>query len=199
MGVRADESDGAGELDLEALLRGDRQAFERLVRQESPRLYRVIYRVVQDEDEAQSIMQEAYLQAYQRLSTFRRESKFTTWLYAIALNLARGVVRKRRRHEVLDDESLDRLQPQFVNGHYVSQYETWSPLKVTEQRERHDLVHEAVGRLPDDYRSVVILRDLEQRSTAEAAEVLGISEGAVRVRLHRARQALRSMLDDYLR
>ena len=81
-------------VDTEAVLRGDQKAFERLVHQESPRLFRVIVRIVKDEDEARSVMQETFLQAYQRLHSFRRESKLTTWLYAIGINLARASLRK---------------------------------------------------------------------------------------------------------
>lgn len=186
-------------IDLEALLQGDRQMFELLVHQESPRLYRVILRIVRDEDEAQSVMQETFLQAYKRLSTFRRESKFTTWLYAIGINLARAALRKKRRTTALEEEDIDRLQPSFAHGLYTEQYESWSPQKLAERTERHALVHAAIDRLPDDYRTIVTLRDLEELSTAEAARVLNISEGAARVRLHRARQALRKMLDEYFR
>lgn len=184
--------------DLEALLSGDRQAFAQLVRQESPRLFRVILRFVRDEDEAQSVMQETFLQAYQRLSTFRREAKFTTWLYAIGINQARAAARKLRRHDSLDEKDMDRLQPAFVNGMYVGQYQAWNPHKVAERNERHRLVHEALDQLSETYRTVIILRDLEELSTTEAAAILDISEGAVRVRLHRARQALRALLSEHL-
>jgi RNA polymerase sigma-70 factor (ECF subfamily) len=187
------------EIDLEAVRRGDRRAFEQLVRQESPRLFRVILRLVRDEDEAQSVMQETFLQAYQRLATFRGESKLTTWLYAIGINLARAALRKRRRLAPLDEDALERLQPSFVAGMYTDQYEAWSPHKLAERAERVDLVRAAIDQLPDDYRAIVTLRDIEELSTAEAARILEISEGAARVRLHRARQALRRMLDGYFR
>ncbi len=185
--------------DPEAVLRGDPQAFEQLVRQESPRLYRVIVRLVRDEDEAQSVMQETFLQAYKRLPTFRGESKLTTWLYAIGINLARASLRKARRTTSLSEEEIERLQPRFVAGMYAEPYEAWNPHRTAERAERRRLVHEAIERLPDDYRSIVTLRDIEGLSTAEAARILEISEGAARVRLHRARQALRKLLDGYFR
>lgn len=185
-----------GSVDVEAVLRGDRAAFEQLVRQESPRLFRVIARILRDDDEAQSVMQETYLQAYQRLHTFRRESKLTTWLYAIGINLARAALRKQQRYHTLGETDIEALQPQFADGMYVQKPETWNPEQVTERAEQRRLVHEAIDRLPDDYRAVIVLRDLEELSTDETAETLGISNGAARVRLHRARQALRALLAD---
>lgn len=189
----------AEQVDQDAVLRGDRAAFEQLVRVESPRLYRVILRILHDEDEARSVMQETFLQAFKRLSTFRGESKLTTWIYAIGINLARAALRKTRRLTVLEEQDIERLQPRFRMGMYVEQYEAWNPQRISERKERRRLVHEAIAQLPDDYRTIVTLRDIEELSTAEAARILEISEGAARVRLHRARQALRKILDGYFR
>ena len=189
----------SGDIDLDALLKGDAQAFEQLVQRESPRLFRMIMRIVRDEDEAQSVMQETYLQAYKRLDTFRREAKFSTWLYAIGLNLARASLRKSKRYDTLEEDSIDRLQPGFSKGMFTDNVEAWNPQKMAERSERKRLVHEAIDKLPPDYRTVLTLRDIEELSTVEVAQVLDISEGAVRVRLHRARQALRKILDQYFR
>lgn len=188
-----------GEINLDALLNGDAKVFEQLVVNESPRLFRMIMRIVQDEDEAKSVMQETYLQAYKRLDTFRRESKFSTWLYAIGLNLARASLRKLKRYDALEEDKIDRLQPGFSNGMFTDSVESWNPQKMTERTERKRLVHEGISQLPEDYRMVLTLRDIEEMSTTEVAQLLEISEGAVRVRLHRARQALRKILDQYFR
>ena len=197
--MQAQPYEHTGDTDLDALLKGDAKAFERIVEQESPRLFRMIMRIVQDEDEARSVMQETYLQAYKRLDTFRRESKFSTWLYAIGLNLARAALRKMRRFDALDEEKIDRLQPSFSNGIIAESVETWNPQKMAERSERKALVHKAIDELPVDYRTVITLRDIEELSTTEVAQALDISEGAVRVRLHRARHALRKLLDQYFR
>jgi RNA polymerase sigma-70 factor (ECF subfamily) len=193
------DKDQGDDIDLDALLKGDPKAFEKVVHTESPRLFRMIMRIVRDEEEARSILQETYLQAYKRLGTFRRESKFSTWLYAIGLNLARASLRKLRRYDTLEEDQIERLQPAFSNGKFQGDTETWNPQKLAERSERKRVVHEAIDRLPADYRMVIMLRDIEEMSTAEVAKVLDISEGAVRVRLHRARQALRKLLDPYLR
>ena len=184
-------------VDPKAVLEGDRRAFEAWVRQESPRLYRMIVRILGDEDEARSVMQETFLQAYKRLHTFRGEAKLTTWLYAIGLNQARAARRKLQRFHTLEEADIERLQPQFRMGMYVERYARWSPERLAELSERQHLVRQAIDRLPDDYRLVIILRDIEELSTAEAARILELSDGAVRVRLHRARQALRALLDSH--
>lgn len=186
-------------LDVDAILRGDHDAFAALVRQESPRLYRVLLRFVHDPDEARSVMQETFLQAYERRATFRGEAKLTTWLYAIGINLARAAHRKQIRRRVLTEQDMERLQPSFQEGMLTGSFTRWHPGQQVERRERQRLVREAIERLSASYREVVILRDIEQLSTAEAAQVLGITEGATRVRLHRARQALRALLDPYFR
>lgn len=185
------------ELNLESLLKGDSKEFEKLVRQESHRLYRVLLRYVQDEDDAKSIMQETYLQAYEGLDTFRGDSKFTTWLYSIGINLARARFRKQRRHDLLAEDELDRLQPSFAWGRYTRSYEPWQPDKIASKSERRDIVHKAISRLPESYRVVIELRDIQEFTTAETAEILEMTAGAVRVRLHRARQALRALLEPY--
>lgn len=169
------------------------------MKQESARLYRVILRVVRDEDEAASVLQETFLQAYERIHTFRGESKLTTWLYAIGINLSRAALRKSSRTTVLEEGDLDRLQPRFSRGMYRDAGDDWNPQKLVERDEVLRLVWAAIDRLPDDYRVVVTLRDIRELPTADVAQMLGISEGAVRVRLHRARQALKALLDPHMR
>ncbi len=100
---------------------------------------------------------------------------------------------------LLDQADIESLLPTFGvlgQGHQV--YAEWDPERYTERSERIDMVHAALDKLPEDYRSVIVLRDLEEMNTEEVAEILEISEGAVRVRLHRARQALRVLLDKKL-
>ena len=186
-------------IDIEALLRGDQRAFEHLVVSESPRLFRVIMRILNDEAEAENVLQETFLQAYLGLDTFRKESKFTTWLYAIGINLARASFRKSKRLSSLDEHDIDRMQPTFSRGMFSQTFEQWNPQQLAEKSERQRVVHDAIDQLPDDYRTVVILRDIEEHSTDDVSKMLDISGGAVRVRLHRARQALRSMLETHFR
>lgn len=185
------------EVDINLLLAGNRREFEKLVRRESPRLYRVIVRIVGDPDEAESIMQEAYLQSYKRLGTFRGDSRFTTWLYAIAINLAKATLRKRKRFSSYQQDEIERMQPHVTNGFFTETHDRWDPHRIAELEQRRQIVHDAIDQLPPDHRTIIVLRDIEELSTAEAAAILDIAEGTARVRLHRARQALRSVLDGY--
>lgn len=197
---RVSDTNKTREPDIELLLAGDPDEFELLVRRESERLFRVIRRFVSDEDEAKSLVQETFLQAFERRQTFRRESRFTTWLYAIGINLARASNRKTSRMTPLSDADMDRLQPAFgTAGDVVSPPVAWNPARMVESSERKRIVRDGIDRLPSDYREVITLRDIEELSTKDVARILGITEGAVRVRLHRARQALHSLLDSYFR
>ena len=191
------KGDRDDDLDMAALLSGDREEFNKVVRREAPRLFKVLLRYVRDEDEARSMMQETFLQAYENLDSFRGESKFTTWLYSIGINQARTRFRKEKRHNLLREDEIDRLQPSFAMGRYTQTYQPWQPDDHFALSERRRLVHEAIARLPANYRIVIELRDIEEFSTKETAEMLETTSGAVRVRLHRARQALRSLLEPY--
>lgn len=194
-------SSTAEDHDIDALRARNPDAFERLVHNESHRLYNFIFRMLRDEEETRGLVQETFLQALLSVDTFRGEARFSTWLYGIALNLSRAFLRKsKRRFHVYSEAQLDRLQPRFdVHGRYVAAYTPWNPEAVTEQNERARIVRGAINRLPEDFQMVVILRDLEQLSTREAAHLLHISETNVRVRLHRARNALRTLLEPHFR
>ncbi len=184
--------------EIEALRRGDPEAMDRLVRLHSDLLYGAIIRLVRDPDQTQSLVQETFLQALRGIHTFRARSKLSTWLYSIAMNVTRGYLKKARRYEVLSEEEIEQLQPHFTAwGRHAEPQAPWNPEAVVEQHERARIVRKAIDRLPESYRMIVTLRDMEELSTAEVAQVLGISAGNVRVRLHRARNVLRQRLLSY--
>ena len=184
--------------DVDALVEGDRAAFEAMVREESERLFRVVMRLLHDEDEAEDIVQETFLQAYRSLDRFRGDSAFSTWLIGIGINLAKSRLRKKDRSGVLSEGDIDDLQPEFRFGFYKDSPSKWRPLDDVEQDQQYEVVHQAIDRLPDNYKAVIMLRDIEELSTKEAADALDLTPGNVRVRLHRARQALRAILEKYL-
>lgn len=182
--------------DIDALKARDPGAMDRLVREESGLVFRCVGRLIRDEDEVRNLTQETFLQAIQNIESFRGEAKVSTWLCSIAINLARAFLRKARRYDVMPEEDLEGLLPTFgFLGQAREEYREWNPEKFTEQEERVKMVRDALDRLPEDYKTVIVLRDLEELSTQEVAELLDASEGAVRVRLHRARMALRKLLD----
>lgn len=184
-------------VDTEAILDGDREAFEALVAAGTPRLFRIIMRYVRNETAARSLVQETFLQAYKSLDSFRGESQLTSWVTGIAINLARSWLRKNSRTQTVEAADMERLQPSFRFGSYTGSFEPWDPEQTAERSERKQLVHDALDELSDTYREIITLRDLEEHSTKETAEILDISRGAVRVRLHRARQALRALLNPH--
>lgn len=186
------------EAELLARLRaGDEAAYAQLVREQTPALLRVTSRLLRSDDEARDAVQDAFVSAFRALPRFRGESRLATWLYRIAINAALARLRARAG---ADEVSLDEWLPRFVeDGHAAEPSEPWPADAGTERREVRERVRAAIDRLPDAYRTVVLLRDIEELTTDEAAQALGISPGAVKVRLHRARQALRTLLDPWMR
>ncbi|MEM8486331.1 MAG: sigma-70 family RNA polymerase sigma factor [Bacteroidota bacterium] len=180
-----------------AVLAGDKQAFEQLVHEESPRLYRMIYQIVNNADEARNVLQETFMQSYIRLETFRGDAKLSTWIYAIGLNLARAARRKAARVRVLEHEEFEHLNPQFMSGRHAGNYREWNGEQRLQTEERKRLLYEAIQRLPEQHRTIVNLKDINGWATEDVARLMNISNGAVRVRLHRARQALRALLAPY--
>lgn len=172
---------------LQALRRGENDAFRCLIEQEQERLRRFVVKIVGDRDEAHNIVQETFAEAYRQIDDFRGEAKVSTWLFSIARHLSYGFVRKSKRHSYLEHETIEFLDASS-SGDRMDTAET------VEQEERQQILHDAIGQLPDHYRRVVELRDLEEHSTQEAAEKLGLTPVNVRVRLHRARKQLRDHL-----
>ncbi|HET7291753.1 MAG TPA: sigma-70 family RNA polymerase sigma factor [Vicinamibacteria bacterium] len=171
-----------------------RDPFEDLVRRHGPRLLATARRILRSEDDARDALQDAFLQAFRAQDGFRGEAAVQTWLHRILVNACLMRLRSRRRHP---EESIDELLPDFQeDGHHARHPHEWraEPEVLLERRENREFVRAALDRLPDDYRTVILLRDIEELTTAEAAAALGISEVACKVRLHRARQALRGLL-----
>lgn len=164
---------------------GDHAAFELLMRRHNQRVYRTIRSVLRDEGDVEDAMQQTYLQAFHALSSFEGGAAFSTWLVRIALNVALGRVRQRRRAAAAAATGM---------LHAGGDEAPAGPEDDTMRREAMGILERAIDRLPDAYRTVFVLREVEQLSTAEAAAALSASEDVVKVRLHRARLALRDLL-----
>ncbi|MFW6067189.1 MAG: RNA polymerase sigma factor [Myxococcota bacterium] len=172
---------------IERVRGGDIDVFEVLMRRYNQRIFRVVRSILGSDAEAEDAAQEAWLAAFRKLGTFEGRSAFPTWLTRIAIR--RALARRGRgRREV--------FSPDEVSGTPAT--EEASPDRATQRREAARLLERAIDALPPNYRVVVMLRDVEQVPTAEAAEALGLSEQNLRVRLHRARAALRGRLVEEL-
>jgi len=180
---------------LEALRAGDKAEFARLVDAYSARLYRLALKMLGNPQDAEDVLQEAFLKALRHLKSFDGRSRLSTWLYRIAANEALMVLRRKHADTLSLDEPLEtedgEQEPvQIVDWCCLPEQELLS----SEGRRRMD---EAIERLPHSLRVVFLLRDIENLSTAETAETLGLSEVAVKTRLSRARMRLREDLSAY--
>lgn len=189
--------DGDGDL-LRRLRSGDEAAFSELVRMNIGMLLATARRILRSEDEARDAVQEAFLQAFQALHRFHGDAPLAVWLRRIAINASLMRLRSRRRRTEIAVDEL--LPPFYEDGHRVDPGEPWGPsaLAAIERDETRAFVREQIERLPEAYRQVLLLRDIEDLDTEETATVLGITPGAAKVRLHRARQALRALLGPHL-
>ncbi len=179
---------------LTGLRAGDEQAFETLVRLYGGRLLAVARRFVRNDEDAQDIVQAAYLNAFRSVGQFEGQCLVGTWLHRIVVNTALMTLRSRRRKP---ETSIDELLPTFLDdGHHAEQFSDWcAPAdELLERKQDRDIVRACIDQLPDNYREVLILRDIEELSTEESARMLSMTPTAVKVRLHRARQALSTLL-----
>lgn len=163
---------------------GDAALFEVLMRRHNTRLYRTVRGVLRNEAEVEDAMQQTYLRAYAALGSFEGLSTFSTWLVRIGLNEALGRIRKRRPAAPVEDG--DEAE--------ASMHHQPDPEERAASRQALGLLESAIDRLPSIHRTVILLREAEGLSTEEAAHALGVSEAVVKVRLHRARAALRELL-----
>jgi len=166
---------------------GDTTAFEALMRRHNERIYRTVRAVLGDDADAEDVMQQAYVSAYQHIARFEGRSRFSTWLTRIALNEAYARLRKRHRVEAAPWEDTTAMadEPEAAGP---------SPEQIAARVEIQGLLERAVDTLSVPNRTVFVLRSVEGLSTAETAECLKISEEAVKTRLHRANEALRLWL-----
>ena len=167
---------------------GETALYEILVRRYNQRMYRIARAILRDDTEAEDVMQDAYVRAYQNLHQFEGRSPFSTWLTRIAVHEALARLRFRRRMQQLDEskEEGDTAVPVIE--------QSLNPEQEASKVELGRLLEEALLKLPEQYRSVLMLRHVEEMSTAETAEVLSLSEENVKVRLHRGRALMRRNL-----
>jgi len=188
------------EASLVAQLRAvDQAAFEQVVRAYGGRLLAVARRIVGSEEDARDVVQDAFMNAFKSLDRFEGNAKLSTWLHRIVVNAALMRLRTRKRKP---EQSIETMLPSFLDdGHHEERFQSWDePIdKIMERAENRELVRKQIDALPEGYRTVLVLRDIEGLDTEETANVLGLSVNATKIRLHRARQALRSLLAPHFR
>ena len=178
---------------------GDPRAYEELVRRHMPRLLRVARRFLDSEEDARDAVQDAFISAFRSMGDFESTAMLSTWLHRIVINACLMKLRTRRRKP---EEDIEQFLPRFLeDGHQVESSVAWneSAESMLERAETCALVRAAIARLPETYRVVLMLRDIEELSTDEVAEILNTTPNAVKIRLHRGRQALRTLLDPPMR
>ena len=186
-------ADRGEELLLNRAQRGDVDAFSELIRPLERAVYLSAFSLLRNEADAEEVSQEAVLKAFRSISRFRGEAKFSTWLIQIAINEAKMKLRKDRRHLY---ESIEEGQVS-EDGEYIPRdFADWReiPSETLERKELRDALSDALHALPEKYRAVVMLRDIQHLSIVETAQVLGISEANVKTRLSRARLQMRDAL-----
>ena len=172
------------------VLAGDRRAFESLVRRHERRVFRVTFAVLGNIEDAEEAMQDAFVKAFRHLNQFRREARFTTWLTRIAVNEA--IQKRNTRRNFVALAEVETAEEQFM----PKRYESWksNPEQLYGKQETHRIVEKAIQLLPEIYREAFVLRDVEEMSAEEAAEVLGITVPALKSRLLRSRLMMRESL-----
>ncbi len=171
-------------------LQGDTAAFGMLVRRYQDRLYNSVYRLVDNAEDAQDVVQEAFLNAYQSLDGFKGDSLFFTWLYRIAVNTAISLKRKQR---VMVRMAMGRNGEHTIEP--LDPSEESRPGHALERAEMGRRVHEALNRLSPEHRAVLVMKDMEGQKYETMAEILQVPIGTIRSRLHRARLELRELFE----
>jgi RNA polymerase sigma-70 factor (ECF subfamily) len=177
---------------------GDEDAGALLVRWTCGRLLAVARRILRNEEDAREAVQDAYLAAFKQLDCFDGRARLATWLHRIVVNAA---LMKQRRRQCRPEQSIENLLPHFGEGeHQLDPPAAWpDSQQLAQRRELRELVRNRIDQLPETYRTVLLLRDIEGLETEQAARLLGTTRTVVKTRLHRARQALRTLLDPHLR
>ncbi len=170
---------------IAAVKNGDCEAFAQLIERYKMSVYRLIYRMVYNRDDAEDLVQEVFIKAYRGIKGFRAGSKFFPWLSKIAVNHTINFIKRERR---VDIQPLEWVQNCADN--------TGDPVQVVKNKMLKERIAKAVMQLPDDYRAVLVLRVEEQLSYEEISQALGIPRGTVMSRLARARQLLRSIFEN---
>jgi RNA polymerase sigma-70 factor (ECF subfamily) len=183
------------------LIERDEQAFSEIVRLYGDKVFSLIYRMLGNRQEAEDVAQDVFITVFKTIDSFRGEAKFSTWLLRIAANHAKNRIKHlaRRPTEGGDPEDVSQVRVSNDRPGPPVQSQIESPDKLLEAMEIERLMQEEIAKLPEDQRLLVALRDVEQLSYQEIEEITGLPEGTIKSRLHRARMAIKEVLDRHTR
>lgn len=183
---------------IRRIVAGEKELFHELIRPYERMVYLTVFSIVKNETDAEDGAQEAVINAYRHLDSFRAEAKFSTWLTTIAINEGRKRLRKAKGAA---EDSIEEQMEEKEGDYTPAPLTDWReiPLEALERKELREALRKAIAELPDIYRQVFTLRDLEELNIEETAQALGVNPGIVKVRLHRARIMLQKKLVPFLR
>ncbi len=182
---------------IERMKCGDEEAFEKIMERYQPRVYRLAYRLTGSAADAEDVTQNVFLILHKKIASFKGESALFSWVYKITLNASWEILRNRKRESHV---SIEQYLPEFNrNGQHAEPILDWSnsPDELTTRKEAQVLVRKAIDGLSTEYKTVLILRDIEGLPSKETAEILDLTVPAVKSRLHRARLCIRGRLAGY--
>jgi len=183
---------------LQRLRAGDEDAYEVMVRTYGGRMLAVARGFLRNEEDARDCVQSAYVSAFTGLKSFKGNCQLSTWLHRIVVNAALMRLRTRRRKP---EESIEPMLPTYLDdGHHTEDFSDWTAQadEILEQKQLRAAIRAGIQQLPESYRTVLMLRDVEEMTTEEVAGQVGVTPNAVKIRLHRARQALCTVLRDQM-
>ncbi len=185
---------------VKAAKRGNQDAFAELVEKYSHQVFALCIRILNDYGEAEDLTQEVFLKVYKNIKRFKGKSKFSTWLYQITLNAAINRVNYLKKRHHYDSSSINVTSVRGEDEDYG--IDLPDPSRTSEEdvigRETYETILSAINELPEEFRIVILLRDVEEKSYQEIAEILNVPEGTVKSRIHRAREILKKKLEPYL-
>lgn len=173
------------------IIAGEKELFELLLRRYNQKLYRVIRSYLRNPDDIEDAMQDTYLKAYNRLDQFRGDSSFSTWLIRIGINEALQRIKKDTRIKRLHEGDADSMNKELIQ---LPDPRNVNPEKITIGKEVKNLIERAIDELPEKYRVIYVLKEIQGMETQELCECIGIQESNVKVRLHRAKNLMKETL-----
>ena len=176
----------------------DERAFRELLELHRDRVFNITYRMLGNRSEAEDVSQEVFITVFKTIDSFREESKFSTWLYRVAVNHTKNRIKYLARRHERDRDELDETSSQTTGAVNGAPVRTPQPDKALASAQMEALLQEAIDSLDEDQRAVVILRDVEDLSIEEICEITGLPDGTVKSRLHRARLVLRKKMQRHV-